>query len=63
MPLPFGDKKYEFEFYHFSAKMTKILFKPVDVIRETYERSHYKDLNKARPVASILTSDTNHIYP
>jgi len=34
--LPFGDKKDEFEFDHFLAKMTKILFKPVDIIRETY---------------------------
>ena len=30
--------------------MTNISFKPVDIIRETYEPSHYKDLNKARPV-------------
>ena len=29
--------------------MTNISFKPVDMIKETYEHSHYKDLNKARP--------------
>ena len=27
--------------------MTKISFKPVDIIRETYAPSHYKNLNKA----------------
>ena len=33
--------------------MTKISFKPVDIIRETYEPSHYKDLNQTRPALKL----------
>ena len=33
--------------------MTKISFKPVDIIRETYKPSHYKDLNQTRPALKL----------
>ena len=33
--------------------MTKISFKPVDTIRETYEPSHYKNLNQTRPAFKL----------
>ena len=33
--------------------MNKISFKPVDIIRETYEPSHYKDLNQTRPALKL----------
>ena len=33
--------------------MTKISFKPVDIMRETYEPSHYKDSNQTRPALKL----------
>ena len=34
---------------HFRTVINEHVLKPVDIIRETYEPGHYKDLNKARP--------------
>ena len=33
--------------------MTKLSFKPVDIMRETYKPSHYKDLNQTRPALKL----------
>ena len=42
--------------------MTKISFKPIDIMRETYEPSLYKDLNHTRPALKLEEFEiANHL--